>query len=70
MLVDCPIDATTPSDVPLSPAVPERGAADDLESPTGYGQGTFIVLPEVAFASRRSCFLECDAPGVSPTSYQ
>ena len=32
---------------------PTRGTADDLESPTGYSQGTFIVLPEVAFASRR-----------------
>ena len=30
MLVDCPIDAPTPTDVPLFPAVPERGAADDL----------------------------------------
>ena len=35
---------------------PKRGAADDLESPSGYGQGTFIVLPEVAFASRRFAF--------------
>ena len=35
---------------------PTRGTTDDLESPTGYSQGTFIVLPEVAFASRRFAF--------------
>ena len=30
MLVDCPTDAATPTDVPFFPSVLERGTADDL----------------------------------------
>ena len=30
MLVDCPTDAATPTDVLFFPSVPERGTADDL----------------------------------------
>ena len=33
---------------------PTLRIADDLESTTGFSQGTVIMIPEVVFASRRT----------------
>ena len=44
MLVDCPIDAATPTDVPLFLAVPERGAADDLTGDRANSESDACLL--------------------------